>query len=508
MDKELMDKEVLCILDTRQIQRFMFRSNSYMDSIGGSDLIKHILDDAIIYALTHIDEPLNEDEFDLSCDPNAPIPYLTSDRIKFQLIISTAGNALCIVRSGRLAAKIIRKVSRYYLDFGYSLNITAAVTAKTDDFGMDIFHLYQNLNRIKSSSDISDPLGALPIVAKEKHTGNPAIGIDEKSGEYYSRASLIRRKEAAKRDVIIDIKDMKATRGNDGQEYMAVLHADGNNLGITIGRILQRTSDYEEGIRSRRNINKSIVSIYSYIMDNTLKELKEIYFSDTDDVFEKSFNVIHQGGDDVNIICKAELAIPFIKIFFKYLRGQYLVNSKESKIPLYVCAGIAYVTKESSFKEAFEMAEDCCDNAKKFAKKDDNLRDGLAGNWIDYQICPTRMTQSLDMLRSKNGMTTEGIDLYLRPYCYDDVAINETYHFDKLIDRCSVIRSLSLAEKDREMLSQSYSMGSDNYDKWIYGMSKKGIKLDELLGERIYRDSDRKRHAVWFDASEIIDFVV
>ena len=507
MDRELLDKEVLCILDTRQIQRFMFRSNSYLDSLGGSDLIKHILDDAIIYALSHIDEPLNIDEYDLNPDPYAPIPYLSSDKIKFQLIISTAGNALCIVRTGLLASKIIRKVSRYYLDFGYSLSVTAAATAKTNDFGMDIFNLYQKLNKIKSSDNISAPLGALPIVAREKYTGNPAIGIDDNK-EYYSRASLIRRKEAAKRDVIIDMEDMNTVRGYDGKEYLAVIHADGNNLGITIGRILQRTSDYEEGIRSRRNINKSIVSIYSYIMDNTIRELKDQYCSDSTDVFEKSFNVIHQGGDDVNIICRADLAIPFITIFYKYLKGQFLVKTLDYEIPLYICAGIAYITKDYSFKDAFEMAQNCCDNAKIIAKKEENLRDGLAGNWIDYQICSTRLTQSLDMLRSKIGMTTEGIELYLRPYCIDDEALDETYHFNQLISRCNTIHSLNLSKKDREMLNQSYSMGINNYDKWIASMYTRGIDLQELLGDSIYRDNDRQKHATWYDATEIIDFVI
>ena len=220
MDKELMDKEVLCILDTRQIQRFMFRSNSYIDSLGGSDLIKHILDDAIRYALSHIDTPLVESEYDLSIDPDGPIPYLSSERIKFQLIISTAGNALCIVRTGELCSKIIRKISRYYLDHGYSLNITAATTLKSNDFGMDIFNLYQNLNRIKASSDISNPLGALPIIAREKNTGNPAIGIDE-NGNYYSKDSLIRRNEASKRSVIIDMQDKLSAK----EFYVAMTRA-------------------------------------------------------------------------------------------------------------------------------------------------------------------------------------------------------------------------------------------------------------------------------------------
>lgn len=506
MDRDLMDKEVICILDTRQIQRFMFRSNSYLDSLGGSDLVNHILDDAIYYALSHIDTPLREDEFDLSVDPDADIPYFNNNKIRFQLIISSAGNALCIVRTGKLCSKIIRKISRYYLDYGYSLNITAAAVAKTDDFGMDIFHLYQKLNKIKASSEISDPLGALAIVARENYTGNPAIGVDER-GEYYSKASFIRRKEAKKRDIIVDMKDMYTTTGSDNKEYLAVIHADGNNLGITIGTILQRTSDYEEGTRSRRRINQSIVSIYSYIMENTLRDLRNMYKKESDDLFEKSFNVVHQGGDDVNIICKADMAISFIKIFYKYLKGQYLVHTKDKKIPLYVCAGIAYVTKETTFKEAFKLAESCCDSAKKVAKKEENLRDGLAGNWIDYQICPTHLSQELDIIRSNNAITTEGIDLYLRPYCLDDEAKNEAYYFEKLLNRCKAINDFALSEQDTKMLKQSYSMGSQNYLRWIKGMENKGVNLTGELGKSIYSDADKVKHATWFDATEIIDFV-
>ena len=47
MKKELMDKEVLCIFDTRQIQRYMFRSNSYLDTLGANDLLDDIVERAI-----------------------------------------------------------------------------------------------------------------------------------------------------------------------------------------------------------------------------------------------------------------------------------------------------------------------------------------------------------------------------------------------------------------------------------------------------------------------------
>ena len=182
MEKELMNKEVLCILDTRQIQRFMFKSNSYLDTLGGSDLVNEVQEKAIRYAVTHIDPPLHEEEYSISLDPDTEIPYFTSEKIQFQLLTCSAGNAMCLVRTGALCQKIIRKISRFYLDYAYSLNLVAAVTEKTDDFGRDIFHLYKKLNAIKASCDISDPVGPISVVVREQRTGQPAIGQDEKTG--------------------------------------------------------------------------------------------------------------------------------------------------------------------------------------------------------------------------------------------------------------------------------------------------------------------------------------
>ena len=58
MKQEWMDRPVLCIFDIRQIQAFMFRANSYYDTLGGSDLMLHILNDALSFALKSVDPPL------------------------------------------------------------------------------------------------------------------------------------------------------------------------------------------------------------------------------------------------------------------------------------------------------------------------------------------------------------------------------------------------------------------------------------------------------------------
>ena len=238
MEASLMDKEVLCLLDTRQIQKYMFKSNTLQDVLGGSDSILHIQMDAIRYALAHTDPLLAEREYALSLDPDEEIPWFVSPEIQFQLIICAAGNAMCLVRTGRLCQQLIRRMSRYYLEYGYSLNLAAAVTEKTDDFGHDIFELYRKLNAVKASCEISDPAGPLSVVAREARTGEPAIGRDG-TGAYYSTASALRRKEAALRRNVVDLQHFRTSRGYDGREYLAVLHSDGNSVGITIGRMMQ-----------------------------------------------------------------------------------------------------------------------------------------------------------------------------------------------------------------------------------------------------------------------------
>lgn len=523
MKKELMEKEVLCILDTRQIQKFMFMSNTMLDNLGASDLVLHILDDAILYALHHIDTPLSEDEYDVSMDPDAKvIPYFDSEKVKFQLIICTAGNAMFIARTGELAQKIIRKISRYYLEHSYSLNLGVAVTEKTGDFGRDIFDLYKNLALAKASSEISDPLGALPVAMREKNTGLPVIGCNAKAGispaqkgsddpfgqpaEYISLGSRIKREEVrSSRERVVTIDEIIPSAVVNGRKYRAVLHADGNNLGITIGGILQRTPIYEDGIRSRRQINKNIKDIYRDILDRTFRELRD-HFNSThgeDADYDLAFQLIHQGGDDINIICSADMAIPFVNFFYKNLDGAILWDAPGKRFPLYVCTGIAFIPEEMSYREGFRIAEECCDSAKTVAKKESNLRNGLAGNWMDFQICEKLNNQELSLMRKRTYITNEDIDLTLRPYCLDAEEKGTVYDYDLFIKRCEAIKELDIGGRDRQMLDESYFVGREEFNKWITSVKNRGTDLVGLLEKPLYMDSDKVRHAVWYDASRL-----
>ena len=511
MDKELMDKEVLCILETRKIQRYMFRSNTLQDTIGGSDLMRHILPDAIRDALKTIDTPLSEEEYALSLEPDVTaIPYFSSPKIQFQLAISGPGNALCIVRTGCLAQKIIRRISRYYLENAYSLNLTAAVIDKTNNLADDMLRLYRKLNEVKASSEISDPLGTLPVVMREKRTGEPVVAYDKESKDYVSKSSLIRRKEAKKRPAPFDMNDIHSMTASDGKQYLAFIHADGNNVGITIGRLLQSNAGYLEGIIAGRLINHTIEQAYSRVVGKTTEDLKKFFIQNggREEEFLNHFRVIHRAGDDINLVCNAKYAFRLIDMFYKNLEGTVIWEKDGEKVPLYVCAGISLVTPDSSFHASYRLAEECCSSAKAKAKEERNLIDGLAGNWIDFQICDNPNIQELDMLRKRSYHTSEGIDLMLRPYSKEDKDRDKTYHYDELMKRVRILQKTDIPAFQMKILKQSYTLGRLEYSEWISKMKDKGIDLPALLGSPVYNDSENNTHATWFDAAELMDFVM
>lgn len=522
MENNLMDSEVLCIFDTRHIQRYIFRTDSMTEAIGGSDLINHILQDAIRYSLSHIVPSIGADECDFSDDPYGEIPYFKNKRIKVQQIVCTAGNAMLLFRSGALAQKVIRKVSRYYLEHGYNLDMASAAVEYTGNFADDSFRLFNKLNAIKSSSETLEPMGALPIVEREAATGEPVVGYDEKSGEPISESTRIKRQEAQKRNDMLAFSDINTTRIGDGKAYRAVIHADGNNMGITISKALQAASCYEEAIRLERLFSRSISESIATVMDRTMAELEALYRTTTGSAggFEREFMIVHRAGDDINCVCNIRWAFPFVELFYKNLKNCHIRLFDASKelaagrsgnpaippsIPLYVCAGIAIVAEDHDFHSAFDLAEECCASAKKSAKKEKNLRNGFAGNWIDYHVAEGTKQQELELLRERFYVTKEQVSLLLRPYCLDSEASGQIDDYNMLKRKIEQVKGLHLTDLQKAVLRQSYQIGTKAFNHWISRTRMGGTDLVALLGEPIYRDGENNKHATWFDAVELAE---
>lgn len=251
------------------------------------------------------------------------------------------------------------------------------------------------------------------------------------------------------------------------------------------------------------------MSHYNRILGNALADLEAFFRSSggDPDAFRREFVVVHQGGDDVNCICNGRLAIPFLHFFYRNLAGTYLWNSPELKLPLYICAGIAFVTRGTGFHAAFHLAEECCKSAKVTAKKEYHLRDGFAGNWLDFQICDNPSLQRLDLLRKRSYVTREGVDLMLRPYCLDPEAAGESISYGRMLQRVRVIQSLRMDALQQRMMRESFAMGKWEFYTWANKQQQRGMDLEARLGPPLCRGHEGEEHAAWFDAVELSDFI-
>jgi hypothetical protein len=172
-----------------------------------------------------------------------------------------------------------------------------------------------------------------------------------------------------------------------------------------------------------------------------------------------------------------------------------------------MCAGVAYVLKEKGFHSAYQLAAECCDSAKKAAKKEKNLRNGLAGNWIDFQICDTANNQELDLLREKSYVTKEQIHMQMRPYCLDPEVKGEPVSYERFLERVRSLQQAKLTRQQQETLRLSYMMGRQEFRRWITHFQQNGLDLTALLGNAIHRDEDGQMHSLWFDSVEMMEFI-
>ena len=499
-----MDREVLCIMDIRQIQTFLFRVNSQEAVKGGDRLVKNVLTDALAWAVKAVDPPLRDEQVDLSFEASdAPIPWFADPGIQVQMIDAVAGNAMLLFRTGALCQKVLHKVSRYVLEHSYGLDFAAAAAAKTDSLADDINSLYERLDACKTDFPSSHPLPPLPAVLVEPNTGEPAVLVRE-DGTPVSRSELIRT-EGIRGET--SLADIHTGIGPGGRVCRAVMHLDGNNMGIMIGKVLSTATDYETSIRMRRRIDENISRGFAALVQEGTDWLRQCFFPDgiSDEEFRRYFHVVDQGGDDLNVIAHPNLILPFVEHFTELLPNFYIWKDERIQAGIAVCAGIAFVGTDTPYLDAQDVAEACCANAKKVAKSKPNLVDGLAGSWVDFDVQFGAEQQSLEWKRRNMGVTREGIRLMLRPYSFEEKQAGGPQDYRLLKERATALNRMQIPEDGMLLLEQTCFMDAADFEALVKVLEKSGYPLTEQLGP-VWTRAGGARCNSWYDVAMICPF--
>lgn len=172
---------------------------------------------------------------------------------------------------------------------------------------------------------------------------------------------------------------------SDKSAYVAVIHADGNDLGSTLMRIREHlSSNPDTAAAIYRELSEKIDQItVSAVTEATEAVLLPDYHTRCQKKPDTKIAArpIVLGGDDLTIIVRADLALEFTATFLdsfeRNSRQQLAGLCKSIKgFPemLTACAGVAFVKKSYPFTSAYHMAETLCDYTKKQAKADRDAR--------------------------------------------------------------------------------------------------------------------------------------
>lgn len=240
--------------------------------------------------------------------------------------------------------------------------------------GEDFKNLEERL-KTQRNKNVAPTESGLRITERSRRTGLP--GIKFSKNEVLDNISSLKQEAAEKKQLNeklssegisyefpSNIDEIKSKHNS----FVAIIHADGNNLGKTIRAL------------NEKNANLSTSELFKLNKDFS-SAIDQITLTAAKNAINKTFNGSRKiplrpviiGGDDFTVICNAEYALELTKNYlseFETESGKVLTNL--GLHPITSCAGIAYIKANYPFHYGVKLAEDLCGFSKYEAKQIDN----------------------------------------------------------------------------------------------------------------------------------------
>jgi hypothetical protein len=429
----------LVIVDTTQIQPYIFGSNLLRENIGASHLVAEATETWAL-AMVHAVAKPNNINADGTLDSAKHIEDPGSN-LTAEVLYAGGGNFVVLFRNETDARAFTRQLSRKTLTDAPNLQLVIA--RQPVDWNQSLFEQVEGtlkeLADEKRSRPLSAPLLGLGVTVMCRSTGLPAREIVQPIPSDITSAYPASAEIAVKLDTTAAsnerLREMFATvlggtyyfprdfdelgRSEGEHSYIAVVHADGNGMGESIRQIGKSAKDNRDYISRLRAFSQAVEAAGRAALRATLRLVVDNVRSGKiahPNLPRLAVPVQHLlpvrpivfGGDDVTFVCDGRLGV---SLAVEYLRQFENETAKRADCngTITACAGVAIVKTHYPFARAYALADELCKSAKSYRHKQD-----LTGSCLDWHFAPSGLAGDIEEIRRREYTTKEG-SLTLRP---------------------------------------------------------------------------------------------
>ena len=398
------------IVDTTQIQPYIFGSNRLKENIGASYLVAQ--------ATTNWAE---------SCLPT-----------EMEKLYAGGGNFVALAEAEGAAKAFVRALSQKVLleAPGLQLVMTYRERGDKESLATAVTQTFAQHEKQKQARAHKEPLLGLSVTQMCRSTALPAVIQDEEERPFSPAiwAKLEVNQLATKR-LTEDLKPSSGSsyprdfddlgREKGEQSHIAIVHADGNGMGqkfIALNQAYANNLDdagYKEAIRAlSENVNKAGLTALQATVDALQNRIAHDEPARKDAIRQRNakgdmiaevmlkqekgttylpFRPLVFGGDDVTFVCDGRLGI---SLAIEYLEQFETQTRKIFGETFTACAGIAIVKSHYPFARAYGLAEELCGKAKNY-----RVQNGLDGSCLDWHFAFTGLAGDIGEIRRREYTT-------------------------------------------------------------------------------------------------------
>ena len=432
------------------IQGYIFATNELKQIVGASELVERVC------------TSLFNERFAADAQPVVTaagnIKYIFSDRVALEKAVRLFPRLVAETAPGITVSQAVVTMDGAYADFKYAVDELER-------------RLMAQRNRPMKSLT-----AGLMAIERSRKTGLPAVEVSE--GEYVDECTKKKTEALASNDTILklmknltgdnvsvrnvawDIKDL--TGQND---WIAVIHADGNGLGEVVARV----GNDPDKLRD-----------FSLNLDNATKAAAQTAYGHIGRFsFKLPIRPVVLSGDDLTVICRADIAIKFVSGFLKAFekKTEELIGHK-----LTACAGIAFIKSSYPFYYGYNLAETLCAEAKRDAKSPEMKRDGLAPSCLMMHKVQSSFIEDWAEIERKELTTKDGGSYVFGPYYLAEQA--DRWTVAKLQEKVDLLTDGKDGNAAKTDIREWMTLMADNE-----GLAEQKANRVDAIGSKEIKDS-------------------